>query len=458
MSRQILTPQSIKGLEPREKVYKVRDGLPDNSIKGFGVVVTPRGSKSYFLSYTSPVTGLRTHATLGTFPGDTLAKMRDAAREWRRQIRLGIDPKAAAQQDRDRELRERAELAAAREREARLGTVADMVELYIADLERQGKRSARDVRFALACDIGPALGTIKARDLTTEAVADLHSAIVARGAPVKADYVRSYLATAWKLARGVATHPYWRPRQQAGEVPVFDLGASPIADVQTARAKRPGTRYLSREEVRRVWSEFGEGQALARADGVRTYAPPSPLLRAALRLLIATGQRVEEILGAEWSEFDRDERTWVIPAARRKTGVELLVPLTDLHLAILDQAEAIKTDARLLFPSDRRKDLPVSSEALRVAVVKHCARSGMAPFSPRDLRRTWKTLAGSIGLDLEVRNRIQGHALGDVGSRHYDRWSYLPEKRAGMERWARWLAGLVEGPGDNVVELRAARP
>jgi len=52
-------------------------------------------------------------------------------------------------------------------------------------------------------------------------------------------------------------------------------------------------------------------------------------------------------------------------------------------------------------------------------------------------------LAGSIGIDLEVRNRIQGHAMTDVGSVHYDRWGYLPEKRRAMEQWATWLEALV---------------
>jgi|GEM_PF-4482933 len=51
--------------------------------------------------------------------------------------------------------------------------------------------------------------------------------------------------------------------------------------------------------------------------------------------------------------------------------------------------------------------------------------------------------SGAIGIDLELRNRIQGHAMTDVGSRHYDRWSYLPEKKEGMKRWAIWLNSVV---------------
>jgi len=46
----------------------------------------------------------------------------------------------------------------------------------------------------------------------------------------------------------------------------------------------------------------------------------------------------------------------------------------------------------------------------------------MQSFSARDLRRTFKTLAGSMSIPLEMRNRLQGHALVDVGSVYYDRY------------------------------------
>jgi hypothetical protein len=56
---------------------------------------------------------------------------------------------------------------------------------------------------------------------------------------------------------------------------------------------------------------------------------------------------------------------------------------------------------------------------------------------------------------LEVRNRVQGHALQDVGSRHYDRHSYLDEKRAAILQWERALLGKLN-EGGNVVALRRA--
>lgn len=59
-------------------------------------------------------------------------------------------------------------------------------------------------------------------------------------------------------------------------------------------------------------------------------------------------------------------------------------------------------------------------------------------------RRTWKTLAGQIGISKEDRDRLQNHAQGDVSSVHYDRYDYLKEKRAAMLQWGTWFEATIE--------------
>ena len=63
-----------------------------------------------------------------------------------------------------------------------------------------------------------------------------------------------------------------------------------------------------------------------------------------------------------------------------------------------------------------------------------------------DLRRTWKTLAGKAGVSKEIRDRIQNHALQDVSSKSYDRWTCLPEKRAATEQWNAFVTSLLQKP------------
>tara|TARA_B110000211_G_C14028719_1_gene531082 strand:+ start:71 stop:409 length:339 start_codon:yes stop_codon:yes gene_type:complete len=95
-----------------------------------------------------------------------------------------------------------------------------------------------------------------------------------------------------------------------------------------------------------------------------------------------------------------------------------------------------------LFPATGG-EAPRRYDALTNAVRKFVQSSGIESFSPRDIRRTFKTVAGSLGISLELRNRLQGHALTDVGSVFYDRHDYLSEKRIAMQAWIDGLSEIV---------------
>ena len=59
------------------------------------------------------------------------------------------------------------------------------------------------------------------------------------------------------------------------------------------------------------------------------------------------------------------------------------------------------------------------------------------------MRRTFKTLAGKAGLTQEIRDRLQNHARFDVSSRHYDRYSYMDEKREAMDIWDKFVRDMI---------------
>ena len=53
----MLTDKHIRDTKPKKNVYRIRD---NNSVcRGFGVVVAPSGSKSFYLAFTSPEDGKR---------------------------------------------------------------------------------------------------------------------------------------------------------------------------------------------------------------------------------------------------------------------------------------------------------------------------------------------------------------------------------------------------------------
>ena len=147
------------------------------------------------------------------------------------------------------------------------------------------------------------------------------------------------------------------------------------------------------------------------------------------------------------NKFDLKELLRAIFAERRKSRHEAtephIVPLTEFHLKLLQKLRGVTDHPEWLFPRKDRQQ-PRKADALYQATHRFCKSNEMEPFAPRDCRRTFKTLAGSIGIDLELRNRLQGHAMTDVGSIHYDRWSYLPEKRNAIKSWSAWLKTIIQ--------------
>jgi hypothetical protein len=67
-------------------------------------------------------------------------------------------------------------------------------------------------------------------------------------------------------------------------------------------------------------------------------------------------------------------------------------------------------------------------------------------FTFKDIRRTCETLLASIGTSLELRSHVLSHGRSGVQSKHYDKWSYLAEKRRVLKKWARYMRQVIAGP------------
>ena len=408
-----LTDRAIRNAKPRKTVYRLRDGT--SLVKGFGITIAPSGSKTFFLNYTSPTNGKRTQVSLGRYPGISLKEAREKGQVYRDRLSVGADPKDEIRRERNLE-----------SKLASRPTLEALFDAYIADLEMDGKRSAPEVCRIFNKHIKDVIGDKVAAEVTTEDILDVLTPIAQRGSRVHADNVRAYLRAAFEFGLQAGSMTRWR-----GQIPSFDLTQNPVANTKKEMRRKPvGRRALSAEEVAEVW--YGGGISL-----------PSHL---ALKLLIATGQRVEEVLQAHWGEFNLKDKQWAIPAERRKTRRDAtephIVPLTDFHIELLDQVREATNHPDWLFPHQDRKQ-PRKADSLYQAVHRFCRSNNIEPFAPRDCRRTFKTLAGSIEIDLELRNRLQGHAMTDVGSVYYDRWNYLPEKKRAMEIGSTWLETIV---------------
>jgi integrase len=200
-------------------------------------------------------------------------------------------------------------------------------------------------------------------------------------------------------------------------------------------AGRVGDRFMSPIEFRTVWLWFADYQT-------------ESLIASAIMLKMATGQRSEEVLRISEPGYDRQKA--MVSWDKTKNGLAHSIPLPHQATAILDGLPSNSNG--WFFPRQGKPTLPAGHPSISKAIAKFLAQHpGFSPFTARDLRRTWKTLAGDAGIPKEMRDRLQNHAQrGDVSSRHYDRYDYLPERRAAMAKWAAYLDLVIAGTVDQL--------
>lgn len=409
----MFTDRQIKALKPRSTPYRVYE---KGAVPGFCLQVTPRGVKTWNFAYR--VAGQRRFIGLGRYPAITLSEARERAEAARLDFDRGETPMVTADGA-----------------QRRPGTVQDAVELYADDLRSRDKTSVTEFERSMAADVIPVIGGMLARDVRPAHVQAVLARVIARGVAVEHNKVRARLHAALNFA----LHYDHDPRSKIRGVR-FGMTSNPVTAVpkDAAASARTLERNLSFDEIRALWHFDGWHDAP----------------RDALLLMLALGGlRPNEVLGMRWLEIDWPARTLTIPPERFKGRRYHVVPLGTVAMALLDERYSrAHTGSRwhtsgisdLVFPAgDSYYSVKALGQYLRRQRAVGNWPAGVEPFTPYDLRRTWKTRTGELGIDKSIRDRIQGHALSDVSSRHYDRWDYLPEKKAAMALWDEKLIEVI---------------
>lgn len=305
--------------------------------------------------------------------------------------------------------------------DTRPGTVADLFEAYVAYLKEGGKSSWKEAEKGLN-KIADTLGRNRpARDIEPDEITAIIRPIYERGKRSMADHVRSYIRSAfsWGLK---SEHDY---RSTAARR--FRLTYNPAAGIPT-EPKTIGTRWLSEEEFVRLyrWLECPD-------------TPVHPSYARAVQIIMLTGQRVEEIARLHVDQWDAKER--IIDWTKTKNLQPHAVPVPSLAAELIESI--IPNEHGWFFPSAKDPSKPVSHGTLYSFIWRQRDRGVIPHATNRDLRRTFKTLAGKAGVAKEIRDRLQNHALQDVSSKHYDRWNYMVEKRAGMAKWDKFVRAML---------------
>ncbi len=157
--------------------------------------------------------------------------------------------------------------------------------------------------------------------------------------------------------------------------------------------------------------------------------------RIALSLLAMLFVRTNELIGAEWPEFDVDGALWTIPASRMKMRQEHLIPLSKQAIALLRELKELGSGSRFVFPG-RNRDKPVSNNTLLFALYRLGYKGKMTGHG---FRAVASTILNENGFRSEVIERQLAHSERDDVRAAYNRAEYMPERKKMMQQWANYL-------------------
>lgn len=395
-----LTDLKIRSAKPGTKPLKLQDG------HGLYLDVRPSGLKIWRYRYwiTSEKDGV---FTIGEYPGISLSDARKA-REWaREQVKRGMNPTHIKDAEKLRRVGEGNDTFAAIAQEWLDSNQGRWVPTY-----------RKQIAGALARNVYPKIGDLPIRMVTAAHILNIIRTVEAGGAPTVAAMLRQWSGQVFRYA-----------------VVTLRAESDPSSALSGAVKHRPVRHHppLSKADI----PDF-----VRRIDTSGGYLGTT----IALKLMMLTFVRTVELRGAEWDEFDLDAAEWRIPAVRMKMRKQMkvgevhIVPLSSQAVALLRELATLSGGRRFLFPNLRTPDTFLSGATINHAI----ARMGYAgKFSGHGFRSTASTLLHELGWRPEVIERQLAHAEQNKVKAAYNHAEYMTERRAMMQAWADWIAGLT---------------
>ena len=337
----------------------------------------------------------------------SLSEAREIAREWREDLRRGIDPK---EKEADR-LREQAQ--------RRADTFESTFEAF-ADDHLTTLRTGAVVKASIINHVFPLWRDRPVKDIKRADVIDLMRQLK-KVAPIGSNRILAYLKRffGWCIDQAL-------------------LEASPAAAVKKPSKENQRDRYLTESEIRAIWLACERAGVFGRA----------------FQLMLALGQRRGEIGAMKWSEIDLERCTWSLSRDRTKANRAHDVPLSPVAMDILNACPRL---GDFVFATGRGSASISGWGKAKKRVDALAAFDGgaIAEWHLHDLRRTCATYLAKLGTDRIIISKVLNHAEGGVTG-IYDRHAYEAQKRHALEAWGKYLIATISNEAqNNVLQLRA---
>ena len=399
-----LSDAALRNLKPTGERYEVTDRV----MSGLVGRISSSGRVTFVLRARNAAGKMQT-ITLGTYPELTLKAARDAANRTKLDIKSGRDPNAEKQAIR--------QAAAIENDKTSLRTVIVEYEKRFAPSksswrprgpksERSGARRAIEGVYADLLD--HPIMKITEEDFAN-AVSNYKRVRQSDGRPTAnghASRARAYLGPVLDWTAGRKSY------QKLGasrlpKLPVASLAAThdPAADDPTITGKR--TRVLTEAELRAVLPLLTF--PAPKLDGLR-LDPAKDFRAIAMRFMLLTAARLDEVCSMRWRDFDRENCVWRKPKVKSTKGGPRgqALPLSQAARELLNSLPG--------WDANRAGDL-VFSNGSGVAPLDNWTRfqralhrkSGTSDWHRHDLRRTAATIMYSLKVPASTIEQILAH-------------------------------------------------
>ena len=360
----------------------------DSDVRGFGVKITPKGTKSYFVYYRT-ASGKQRRPSIGKHGQLTVDQARKIAQQWLAEVALGKDVSAVKQSNRKAE------------------TIEDLAKRYITDYAEIHKkpRSIATDKANIENHVVPLIGSMKVKDVSRADIEklklDIRQGKTARKLPAKPRgrrLVRGGEGIANRvlalLSKMFACAVDWEMRSD-----------NPVQGIKKFKENKKD-RFLSEQEIGRLL------KALDLADGhIDGAIRELPSATAGIRLLLFTGLRVSEIVNLDWQHVDLTQGTIFLPDS--KTGSRL-VPLNGLALDVLKALDRGNKRGLVLESSAEGKPIALTRPWYRIRKLAEIDETA----NLHCLRHTFASHSVMAGQSLSQAGSLLGHKSAQTTLRY----------------------------------------
>jgi len=387
-----LTNTAVKNMKPMDKTYKKADG------GGLYIEVAKNGSKYWRMKYR--FLGKEKRLALGVYPVVSLAEAREKAFDAKKLLDQGIDPSQKKQID-------KADLYAEHENSFKNVAMA----WFDFSKHKWTERNAGYVIRRLEQKIFPHIGNVPITQLKRKQIIEAIRHTEEAGSNDLAHRLAQYC----KQICSYAVH-----EELIDFNPALELTES------LKKYKKEHHAALEAHEIPHFL------RVLERNDA-RLYATT----RYAIKLLMLTFVRTNELISAKWEEIDFENAQWTIPAERMKTRLPHIVPLSKQTLELFKLLHEMHGNREFVFPNQVNPRKTMSNSTILRGLYQLGYKGKLTGHGFR--ATAMSTIQEKLGYRYEVVDRQLAHAPKTKVQAAYDRAKFLDERTKMMQEWADYL-------------------